>query len=94
MQFGWKVLIPVSLVWIMIVSTLRVMSQQGAPRVVVVAFTFGILLLVFSATSLVDKNKARIKAENRESLKNFPAPSFPVPSLPGKTLNGAEEING
>ena len=57
MQFGWKVLIPVSLVWIMVVSSLRIMSQQGTPRTVVGAFTFGILLLVFSATSLFDRNK-------------------------------------
>jgi NADH-quinone oxidoreductase subunit H len=98
MQFGWKVLIPVSLVWIMVVSSLRVMSQRGTSRVVIAAFTFGILLIIFSATSLFDKNKQKVKREKAESLKAFPAPSFPVPSLtnPAKNgvPNGVEEING
>ena len=94
MQFGWKVLIPVSLVWIMVVSSLRIMSQQGTPRTVVGAFTFGILLLVFSATSLFDRNKQKVKREKVESLKAFPAPSFPVPNLTTRAHNGVEEING
>jgi len=94
MQFGWKVLIPVSLVWIMVVSSLRIMSQQGTPRTVVGAFTFGILLLVFSATSLFDRNKQKVKREKAESLKAFPAPSFPVPNLTTRAHNGVEEING
>jgi NADH-quinone oxidoreductase subunit H len=94
MQFGWKVLIPVSLVWIMVVSSLRIMSQQGTPRTVVGAFTFGILLLVFSATSLFDRNKQKVKREKAESLKAFPAPSFPVPNLMTRAHNGVEEING
>ena len=38
MQFGWKVLIPVSIVWILVVATLRVLSLQNAPRIVVIAF--------------------------------------------------------
>ena len=29
MALGWKILIPVSLVWIMIVATLRTLRQQG-----------------------------------------------------------------
>lgn len=94
MQFGWKVLIPVSLLWIMIVSTLRIMSQQGTSRAIIGAFTFGVLLLIFAATSLIERNKARVKAENKASLKNFPAPSFPVPSLTGKATNETEQING
>ena len=97
MQFGWKVLIPVSLLWIMIVSTLRVMSQHGAPRFVIVGFTFGVLLLVFAAASLFDKAKEKRKLEDKESLNAFPAPSFPVPVLTPQISTqasiGTEEIN-
>jgi NADH-quinone oxidoreductase subunit H len=89
MQFGWKVLIPVSLLWIMVVSTLRVLSQQGAARSVVLAFTLGVLLLIFAVTSLFDKNKAKVRNARAESLKDFPAPSFPVPQI-----SRTEEING
>ena len=52
MKFGWKVLIPVSLVWILIVATLRVLQQEGAPRIATVAFAVGIVLLVMAVSSL------------------------------------------
>ena len=97
MKFGWKVLIPVSLLWIMVVSTLRVMAQQGASRTVIIAFTFGILLLIFAAASLLERSKERVKKENAASLKAFPNPSFPVPSLTASVTtsvkNGTEEIH-
>ncbi len=93
MQFGWKVLIPVSLLWIMVVSTLRVMAQQGASRTVIIAFTFGILLLIFAAASLFERSKERIKKESAQSLKAFQTPSFPVPSLTASLTNGTEEIH-
>jgi NADH-quinone oxidoreductase subunit H len=93
MKFGWKVLIPFSLVWIMIVSTLRVLSQQGAPRAVLIGFSFGIVLLVLAGSSLFESSKKRRALE--DALGEFPAPSFPVPAIPGKTnKNRAEQING
>jgi NADH-quinone oxidoreductase subunit H len=93
MKFGWKVLIPFSLVWIMIVSTLRVLSQQGAPRAVLIGFSFGIVLLVLAGSSLFESSKKRRALE--DAIGEFPAPSFPVPAIPGKTIkNRAEQING
>ena len=80
MKFGWKVLIPSSLAWILIVATLRVMQQQGANRAVVIAFTAGIVLLLMAVTSLVDRNKAKLQ-EPIVDL-DIEAPDFPVPSLP------------
>ena len=78
MKFGWKVLIPASLVWILIVATLRVLQQEGASRVVVIAFTAGLVLLFMAVSSLVDRNKAKAQ----EPLTDGDAPDFPVPSLP------------
>ena len=93
MKFGWKVLIPFSLVWIMIVSTLRVLSQQGAPRAVLIGFSFGIVLLVLAGSSLFESSKKRRALE--DAIGEFPAPSFPVPAIPGKiNKNRAEQING
>ncbi len=80
MKFGWKVLIPSSLAWILIVATLRVMQQQGANRAVVIAFTAGIVLLLMAVSSLVDRNKAKSQ-EPIADIDNE-APDFPVPSLP------------
>jgi NADH-quinone oxidoreductase subunit H len=97
MKFGWKVLIPFSLLWIMIVATLRVLSQQGAPRAVVIGFTTGVVLLVLAGSSLVESAKKRRIRE--DALGEVPAPSFPVPAIPGKStikevIRETEQLNG
>ncbi|CAB4732909.1 unannotated protein [freshwater metagenome] len=93
MKFGWKVLIPFSLVWIMIVSTLRVLSQEGAPRSVVIGFTVGVVLLVLAGSSLMESAKKRRVRE--DALGEVSAPNFPVPAIPGKaTRKGTEQLNG
>jgi NADH-quinone oxidoreductase subunit H len=78
MKFGWKVLIPVSLVWILIVASLRVLQQEGAPRIATIAFAVGIVLLVMAASSLIDRSKAKARAPQPEGE----TPKFPIPSLP------------
>lgn len=89
MKFGWKVLIPVSLAWILVVSTLRVMSQQGSSRFVILSFTFSVVLIYLAITSAMEKSKAKVKAQ--AVVTDSPAPSFPVPTIP-KTRT--DEING
>jgi NADH-quinone oxidoreductase subunit H len=89
MQFGWKVLIPVSLAWIMVVSTLRVMSQQGSSRFLVLSFTFAVVLIYLAVTSAMEKAKSKVKAES--ILTDSPPPSFPVPTI---TKSRTDEING
>ena len=79
MKFGWKVLIPVSLAWIMVVSTLRALSQKGADRNVIIGFSVGVVLLVFAVSQLYESSKAR-KAKEDE-LGPVPAPSFPIPQV-------------
>ncbi len=79
MKFGWKVLIPVSLFWIMVVSTLRVMSQQGTNRSVVIGFSVGVVLVVFAAAQLYENTKARNARE--DALGEVENPSFPVPRI-------------
>lgn len=81
MQFGWKILIPVSIVWILIVATLRLLSLQGAPRLVVVGFaSFVVLLIMLVNIGFEKANKKKEEAVFDEG----PAPSFAVPALPIK----------
>ena len=81
MKFGWKVLIPASLVWIMIVATLRTLSTEGASQTVIGGFTLGVVLLVLAGTSIYEKSKA--KAEERAyEIGEMPEPSFPIPQMP------------
>ncbi len=82
MKFGWKILIPSSLLWIIIVATLRALSANGAPRAVIAIFAGGVVFLVMGLTSLWDRAKQEAKVAPELDV---PAPSFPVPKLPNVT---------
>jgi NADH-quinone oxidoreductase subunit H len=86
MQFGWKVLIPVSLAWIMIVATLRVLSLNGAPRTATVAFASGVVLLVMLVNFGFENAK---KKKKNAPVAEVSEPEFAVPQLPIKvsTIN-------
>jgi NADH-quinone oxidoreductase subunit H len=89
MKFGWKVLIPFSLAWILVVSTLRVMSQEQAPRVVIIAFIFSIALIYVAVISLIDRQKVNLAKAAK--VTNSDEPSFPVPAIPNSR---SEQLNG
>ncbi len=89
MKFGWKVLIPFSLAWIMIVSTLRVMSQRQSSTFLLVAFIFSVTFIYIAIASLMDRAKAKTAIESR--ITNTTAPDFPVPEIPNSR---AEQLNG
>jgi len=84
MQFGWKILIPVSILWILVVATLRTLSLEGAPRIVVVGFASFVVLLVMAANigfeNAKKKKLASIEVETSE-------PSFAVPTVPMNVSN-------
>ena len=86
MQFGWKVLIPVSLAWIMVVATLRVLSLNGSPRAATIAFASVVVLLVMLANFGFEN--ARNKKKNAP-VAEVSEPDFAVPQLPIKvsTIN-------
>ncbi|MEY3710857.1 MAG: hypothetical protein RLZZ99_678, partial [Actinomycetota bacterium] len=73
MKFGWKVLIPVNVAWIVVVATLRLMTQEGASQFLIAAFTGGVVLAVLIATSLYESSKKR-----NEELARF-VPEMPAP---------------
>ena len=81
MKFGWKVLIPVNVAWILVVATLRLMSKQGAPQYMIGGFTGLVVIAVLIATSFYDKSKRRAEERSR-FVGEMPEPSFPVPALP------------
>lgn len=80
MKFGWKVLIPVSLVWTVIVATLRALSLRGASTAVVVSFTSGVVLILVLVASLFESAK-RKKQEALDSVVTQTS-HFAVPQLP------------
>jgi NADH-quinone oxidoreductase subunit H len=89
MKFGWKVLIPFSLIWIMIVSTLRVLSQRESSNFLIVAFIFSVALIYIGVTSLTDR--AKVKTAIASKITNSTEPDFPVPEIPNSRV---EQLNG
>ena len=86
MQFGWKVLIPVSLLWILVVATLRIISTTTQSRPVTFAFAGVVVLIVLAISTAFESSKRK-----RDSAEHPVAaePSFAVPSLPSEitTIN-------
>ena len=81
MKFGWKVLIPVNVAWILVVATLRLLTQQGASQFVIAGFTGAVVLAVLGAMTIYDRSKIRAE-ELANQVCPMPEPSFPVPALP------------
>ena len=92
MRFGWKVLIPVSLVWIVVVATARVVRNEfsiatedillwGAGLLVVVVM--GAWVLAWRASK---REREAEQAAAREAARSFDAMAggYPVPPLPGQ----------
>ena len=80
MQFGWKILIPVSILWILVVATLRALSLHGAPRAMVVGFASAIVLLVMVVNLGFDNaKKKKLEALEEEIVSS---PTFAVPTIP------------
>ena len=95
MQFGWKVLIPISILWILVVATLRVLSLQGAPRSVVIAFASTVVVLIMAVNIGFENSKKKKHAAVADG-DNKAAPSFAVPSLPMEvsTINVSKNTGG
>lgn len=59
MQFGWKVLIPISILWILVVATLRVLSLQNASRVMIVAFSTSVIFIIMALNIGFEKRQEK-----------------------------------
>jgi len=67
------------------------MSLHGAPRLTVLAFSSGVVLIVLGINIAFDSAKKRAR-EVPES--NFAAPTFAVPSIPGASTVELENPRG
>jgi NADH-quinone oxidoreductase subunit H len=91
MAFGWKVLIPVSLAWILMIATIRVWRQHGGstPVYIVGGCILAVLLLLGWSADVSAERHRRAAAEPAEeraatgaAAGSQPAgASFPVPPL-------------
>lgn len=89
MKLGWKVLIPVALVWLMAVATVRALRNENYDFADVALYIAGGVLVLLLLSFVADLFRARGKeAEGPEAPPPFDpmAGGFPVPPLPGQEV--------
>ncbi|WP_457030683.1 NADH-quinone oxidoreductase subunit NuoH [Kitasatospora sp. P5_F3] len=87
MKLGWKVLLPVSLVWLVMVASVRALRNEGyafGQLVLYVGAPIVVILLAFLIRDLVKPKETDGAAEAAEF--DPMADGYPVPPLPGQTL--------
>jgi NADH-quinone oxidoreductase subunit H len=85
MQFGWKVLIPINLVWILDITAVHVLRDRGWEwwRAIAVPASITLLLVVVPGLMIWEGNRARRLAERIDyEEESAEAPmTFPVPPM-------------
>jgi len=98
MQFGWKVLIPVSILWILVVATLRVLTLENASTAIVVAFAsiviFFILVINVGFENVKKKKDSEVPEGDNKDAPNFAVPSLPTLPIEISTINVSKNSGG
>jgi NADH-quinone oxidoreductase subunit H len=85
MAFGWKVLIPISLVWILIITSIHVLHDHGWEwwRSIAVPVAVGLLIVVVPGLMIWEGYRARRLAELADEEEDDAAEplTFPVPPM-------------
>ena len=85
MAFGWKVLIPINLVWILAVTSIHVLRDRGWDTWKATALPLAIVLIVvvIPVLMVLEGSSARRQAENLEDdeLAAREKPTFPTPPM-------------
>jgi NADH-quinone oxidoreductase subunit H len=96
MRLGWKVLIPFSLVWILVVAAFRELTNEGRTRLQTLAYVgipIAVLVIVWSfvSESRATRRAAELAADAEVSL-DVRDGSYPVPVLTGAPTMDVEPI--
>ncbi|AOR32711.1 NADH-quinone oxidoreductase subunit H [Streptomyces fodineus] len=90
MKLGWKVLIPVSVTWLMLVATVRALRNEHYDFADIALYVGGgvLALLLISFVADMFREKARTAEQPAAEQAGFDpmAGGFPVPPLPGQEL--------
>jgi NADH-quinone oxidoreductase subunit H len=101
MRFGWKILIPVSLVWIVVVATARVVRNEFSVATEdILLWGAGLLVVVIIGSWVLAWRSSRREAElerqaAREAAKPFEAfvGGHPVPPMPGQEFTYTSRVS-
>jgi NADH-quinone oxidoreductase subunit H len=85
MALGWKVLIPVNLVWILAVTSIHVLRDHGLAwwKAVVIPVAIAVLIIVVPALMVWDAHQSRKQADRLEEEEDDAALplTFPIPPM-------------
>ncbi len=84
MHLGWKILIPINLVWIIAVATMRVLDDRGWNRAQAVLVVLIPVLLVLLVAGLVFDRSAKLRELEQTATEDAharEAPTFPLPPM-------------
>lgn len=86
MALGWKILIPVSLVWLVIVAVMRAVNNWLSDwNNYFLAGVFGLLVIMLAVSFLAGDKGETTETSQTGEFDAF-AGGYPVPPLPGQTL--------
>jgi hypothetical protein len=84
MRLGWKVLVPISLVWILLLATIDIIRSPDTTHknwwMVGLGVVFGVVIMLVAAPPGAAKRAAAAEAK-REEIEPIDADAFPVPDL-------------
>jgi NADH-quinone oxidoreductase subunit H len=94
MKFGWTRLIPVSLVWIIAVATIRAMSLEGGIDRTYLLAAIGVVAVLFLVLFFVGGGVEEPEEEGVAAEKPFDAfaGGYPVPPMPGPAVQGRTSV--
>ena len=81
MAFGWKRLIPISLVWIVAVATIRAVTLNGGIDRTQLMVVIGVLAVVFLILFMIPEKRGD-EDEADQAAPAAPLGGFPVPPMP------------
>ncbi len=89
MKLGWKILIPVSLVWILVVATVRTLTNEDVSRGEVLAYGGGAIAVLLLASiaweSLAERGRPQPGPAAEPEFDPMSG-GYPVPPMPGQEL--------
>ncbi|MGV0850808.1 NADH-quinone oxidoreductase subunit NuoH [Mycolicibacterium phlei] len=88
MGLGWKVLIPFSLAWIVIVSIARALRNEGVPQVTTTLAALATLVALLIVVALWRRTRRR--ADREIPAQRLDPAVFPTPPLPTPTKERAD----
>ncbi|EMF01107.1 NADH-quinone oxidoreductase subunit NuoH [Streptomyces mobaraensis] len=90
MKLGWKILIPVSMVWLMLVATVRALRNEDYDFQSIVLYVAGAVVAILLVSFVADLFRGRGEREREvpdgDGSFDPMAGGYPVPPLPGQTL--------